>query len=163
MNAATEPSASAVLDRDLRLAVGAQPPERAILAHVGELLAQARRDQVRERHAVSSLVRGVAKHDALVAGVNVQVQLAHVHAARDVGRLLLGAHQHSQVSHERPLDSTEERYLTIESKPILISFSAFFGTILTPAWRSASGSLSFVCAHRGRDFSVKPAEQDRVF
>ncbi len=45
-----------VLDRDLHLAVGAQPPDRAILAHVGELLAQARRDQVRERgHAVSTV------------------------------------------------------------------------------------------------------------
>ena len=42
-----------ILDRALRLAVGAQRPQRAILAHVGELLAQARRDKVRARHAVT--------------------------------------------------------------------------------------------------------------
>mmetsp|Transcript_24426 Transcript_24426/g.58520 ORF Transcript_24426/g.58520 Transcript_24426/m.58520 type:complete len:497 (+) Transcript_24426:101-1591(+) len=90
-----------VLDRDLRLAVRAQPPERAVLAHVGELLAQAGRDQVRQRHAVGGLVRRVAEHDALVAGADVQVGLAHravgvvtVHAAGDVGRLLVDAHEH---------------------------------------------------------------------
>ena len=78
-----------VLDRDLHLAVGAQPPDRAILAHVGELLGPGA-----SRSGQHSLVRGVAKHAALVAGANVQVATCPcAHAARDVGRLV-DAHQH---------------------------------------------------------------------
>lgn len=47
-----------------------------------------------ERHVALRLVRRVPKHDALVAGPHVQIRLAHVHAARNVGRLLVDAHQH---------------------------------------------------------------------
>mmetsp|Transcript_26063 Transcript_26063/g.67361 ORF Transcript_26063/g.67361 Transcript_26063/m.67361 type:complete len:217 (-) Transcript_26063:348-998(-) len=83
-----------VLDRDLRLAIRTQPPERAILAHIRELLAKSRRDEVRERHAVLGLVRGVAEHDALVTSADVEIILADVHAARDVRRLLVDAHKH---------------------------------------------------------------------
>ena len=83
-----------VLDRDLRLAVGAEPPERAVLAHVGEGLAELGRHQVGERHARLGLVRGVAEHDALVARADVEVRLADVHAAGNVGRLLVDADEH---------------------------------------------------------------------
>mmetsp|Transcript_8932 Transcript_8932/g.20778 ORF Transcript_8932/g.20778 Transcript_8932/m.20778 type:complete len:484 (+) Transcript_8932:815-2266(+) len=80
-------------DGDLRLAVGAEPPERAVLAHVGELLAQLVGEEVREGHAAVGLVAGVAEHDALVAGADVHVVLADVHAAGDVRRLLVNAHE----------------------------------------------------------------------
>ena len=57
-----------VLDCDLRLAIGAKPPERTIFAHICELLAELGRHQMRERHAVLGLVGGVAEHDALRGG-----------------------------------------------------------------------------------------------
>mmetsp|Transcript_135828 Transcript_135828/g.434543 ORF Transcript_135828/g.434543 Transcript_135828/m.434543 type:complete len:217 (-) Transcript_135828:59-709(-) len=82
-----------VLDGHLGLAVGAQPPERAVLAHVRELLAQTRGHGVRQRHAVLSLVAGVSEHDALVAGADVEVLLADVHSTGDVGALLVDAHE----------------------------------------------------------------------
>mmetsp|Transcript_5690 Transcript_5690/g.13178 ORF Transcript_5690/g.13178 Transcript_5690/m.13178 type:complete len:398 (-) Transcript_5690:344-1537(-) len=83
-----------VLDGHLRLAIRAEPPQRAVLAHVCELLAELRRHQVRQRHARLGLVRGVPEHDALVAGADVEVRLAHVHAASNVRRLLVDAHKH---------------------------------------------------------------------
>ena len=85
-----------VLDRHLRLAVGAQPLARAVLAHLREAVAEARREHVRERHELGRLVGRVAKHVALVAGANLLERLgAHaVHALPDVGRLLLDVHEH---------------------------------------------------------------------
>ena len=83
-----------VLDRDLRLAVGAEPPERAVLADVGQLLAQSGGHEVRQRHAVGSLVTSVAEHDALVARAHVHLVFPDVDAARDVRRLLVDAHEH---------------------------------------------------------------------
>mmetsp|Transcript_30132 Transcript_30132/g.86786 ORF Transcript_30132/g.86786 Transcript_30132/m.86786 type:complete len:315 (-) Transcript_30132:61-1005(-) len=83
-----------VLDRHLRLAIRPQPPEQAALAHVGQCLAQARRDGMREGHAILGLVAGVPEHDTLVAGADIQVLLADMHAACDVGALLVDAHQY---------------------------------------------------------------------
>mmetsp|Transcript_44099 Transcript_44099/g.89002 ORF Transcript_44099/g.89002 Transcript_44099/m.89002 type:complete len:230 (-) Transcript_44099:33-722(-) len=83
-----------VLDRDLRLAIGPQPPERAVLAHVRQLLAQLGRDGVRQRHAVGRLVRGVPEHDALISGPDVEILLANVDAAGDVWALLVDSHEH---------------------------------------------------------------------
>ena len=49
---------------------------------------------MRERHAVLGLVGRVAEHDALIAGADIQVGLAHVHATRNVRRLLVDADEH---------------------------------------------------------------------
>ena len=88
-----ETAALLVLDRHLRLAVRTQPPQRPILAHIRQLLAQARGKQDRERHRILRLIRRVAEHDALVAGSHVHLVLPDVDAARDVRRLLVDAHE----------------------------------------------------------------------
>merc|ERR1719377_265903 len=80
-----------VLNGHLSLAVRAQPPEAAVLAHVRELLAETRGDQVGERHAVLGLIARVAEHDTLVTGANVHLVLANVHAAGNVRALLVDA------------------------------------------------------------------------
>ena len=57
-----------VLERHLRLAVGAQVRHLAGLAHGGEALGQAVGGPDRQRHQVGRLVAGVAEHHPLVAG-----------------------------------------------------------------------------------------------
>ena len=87
-----------VLHGHLRLAVGAHPGAGAVLAHLGELVANAVGQQVREGHGLLSLVRGVAEHDALVAGANLLgglgLGLLAKHALRNVGGLRLQRHEH---------------------------------------------------------------------
>mmetsp|Transcript_70359 Transcript_70359/g.159743 ORF Transcript_70359/g.159743 Transcript_70359/m.159743 type:complete len:201 (-) Transcript_70359:405-1007(-) len=81
-----------VLNGDLRLAIGPEPPELAALAHVRELLTELGRHRVSEWHAILRLVGRVAEHDALVASAYVEVLLAHVDAAGNVGALLVDTH-----------------------------------------------------------------------
>jgi hypothetical protein len=57
-----------VLDGDLGLAVRAEVVQRAVLAHLGELLRQPMGDHDRERHQLGGVVTRVAEHQALVAG-----------------------------------------------------------------------------------------------
>jgi len=57
-----------VLGGDLDLAIGADPLESAVLANVGEALAQAGGQLVGEGHHGLGLVSGVAKHVTLVTG-----------------------------------------------------------------------------------------------
>mmetsp|Transcript_19833 Transcript_19833/g.58928 ORF Transcript_19833/g.58928 Transcript_19833/m.58928 type:complete len:436 (-) Transcript_19833:199-1506(-) len=85
-----------VLDRDLGLAVGAQPRARAILADLGQAEAQLGRQHVRQRHQLGRLIRGVAEHVALVAGTDLLERLSvhAVHRLANVRRLLLNMHQH---------------------------------------------------------------------
>mmetsp|Transcript_24541 Transcript_24541/g.52088 ORF Transcript_24541/g.52088 Transcript_24541/m.52088 type:complete len:274 (-) Transcript_24541:168-989(-) len=83
-----------VLNGDLGLAVGAQPPEQAALAHIRQLLPQLRGHRVGKWHAILGLVRGIPKHDALVTGADVKILLAHMDATCDVGALLVDAHKH---------------------------------------------------------------------
>ena len=75
----------AVLDRDLAFAVGAQVRQLAALAHCGELAAELVRERDGRGHQLGGIVRGVAKHHALVAGA------AGVNALGDVARLLVDA------------------------------------------------------------------------
>merc|ERR1719401_2811444 len=82
-----------VLDCDLRLAIGPQPPQLAALPHVRQLLAELRCDGVCKRHAVFGLIAGVTEHDALVTSTYVQIFLAYVDTASNVGALLVDAHQ----------------------------------------------------------------------
>ena len=86
-----------VLDRHLRLAVGAEVRQRAVLADLGEPLGQPVREPDRHRHEVIGLVAGVAEHHPLVARADLVVvvtvaaaQLERlVDALGDVGRLLV--------------------------------------------------------------------------
>lgn len=57
-----------VLDGDLGLAVRAQVRDGPVLADLGEPLGEAVRQRDRQRHQLGGLVRGVAEHQALVAG-----------------------------------------------------------------------------------------------
>ena len=56
-----------VAHRDLRLAVGPQVVERAVLAHLGEPAGEAVGEHDRQRHQLLGLVDRVAEHHALVA------------------------------------------------------------------------------------------------
>ena len=70
-----------VLDGDLALAVRPQVGHGAVLAHFAQLRGELVCQRDRRRHQLGRLVRGIAKHHALVAGA------AGVHAHRDVRRL----------------------------------------------------------------------------
>ena len=63
--------AERVLDGDLRLAVGPQVGERAVLAQAGEAQAEVVREVDGQRHQLLGLVAGEPEHDALVAGALV--------------------------------------------------------------------------------------------
>ena len=87
-----------VADRDLRLAVGTQVAQRAVLADRGEPLGQAVREADRGGHELGRLVGRVAEHHPLVAGAGDRGRLVvaaltslegGVDALRDVGGLLV--------------------------------------------------------------------------
>ncbi len=85
-----------IFHRDLRLAVGTEIVDKALLAHVGELLGHLVREGNRQRHQLGCLVAGVAEHHALIAGAVVQLVVAGllgfqglVHAQRDIAGLLI--------------------------------------------------------------------------
>ena len=59
-----------VFDRDLALAVRAQPRQGAVLADFGQLFAEAVREVDRHRHQGGGLIAGISEHDTLVAGTN---------------------------------------------------------------------------------------------
>ena len=88
-----------VLDGDLALAVGAQERQRPVAADRGQSPRDAVGEQDRHRHEGVRLVGGIAEHHPLVAGAELVGLLALarlegvVHAARDVGRLLLDGGQ----------------------------------------------------------------------
>ena len=93
-----------VLDRDLGLAVGPQIRHDARLADVGQSPGQPVGHGDGHRHELVGVAAGEAEHHALVAGaelVEVVVGVALtmlegvVHAARDVGRLLLDGGHHA--------------------------------------------------------------------
>jgi len=86
-----------VLAGHLGLAVGAHPRAGAVLADLGELVADAVGQVEGERHEGGGLVRGVAEHDTLVTGADLLERLgAHaVHALANLGRLAVELHQHA--------------------------------------------------------------------
>jgi hypothetical protein len=75
-----------VFARDLRLAVRAHPFARAILAHLRQLVANLRRQHVRERHKHGRFIGGVAKHDALIASANF-LNIRRIDTLRNIRRL----------------------------------------------------------------------------
>ena len=92
-----------VLDRHLRLAVGAEEVDDALLAHLGEPLGQRCASQIGIGMSVVGLVARVAEHHALVAGADLVVGVAGagpllerlVDTHRDVGRLLVDRDDHA--------------------------------------------------------------------
>ncbi len=72
-----------VLDRDLALAVGAQPLEGLRLPRLGEAHRELVRERDRKGHELLGLAHGEPEHEALVAGA------AGVDPHRDVRRLLV--------------------------------------------------------------------------
>ena len=93
---AHRPVVLVVLDGDLGLPVGAEVRQRAVLAHLRELLGQGLRDLDRQREQLGRVVAGVAEHQALVTGALAVELVARavdallegvVDALRDVGRL----------------------------------------------------------------------------
>ena len=80
--------AALVGHRDLRLAVGAEPRERARPAVLCEAARQRVREQDRQRHPLRRLRRGVAEDDALVARALLADQVrGRIHAAADLPAL----------------------------------------------------------------------------
>ena len=74
---------------ELGFGIGAQPRQQAAFAHFALALHQAVAVIDGKRHQYRGFVAGIAKHQALVAGAEVEVNaFAFVHALGDVGRLL---------------------------------------------------------------------------
>ena len=94
-----------VVERDLRLAIGTQVRNGAVLADLGELLGHTVRQPDRQGHEIGRLVARVAEHHSLVAGAlavqfGVDVVLgAHLEGLvdphGDVGRLLVDRDDHA--------------------------------------------------------------------
>ena len=84
-----------VLDRHLRLAVGAEEGVDPVApADLGEVPRQLVREADRHRHQLVGVGAGEAEHHALVAGALLLV-LVGVDAHRDVGALPLDRHEHA--------------------------------------------------------------------
>merc|ERR1719293_21706 len=81
-----------ILDGDLSLAIWPQPPEQSALAHVCQLLPQARGHGMCQWHAILRLIASIAKHNTLVTSTYIEVILAHVHPACNVRALLVDAY-----------------------------------------------------------------------
>ena len=83
-----------VLHSDLCLSVRSHPGTDALLAHLGESVAQSGGQGVGQGHALRSLVGGVAEHVSLVAGSYLLDRLVLVHCLGDFCALLLYRHHH---------------------------------------------------------------------
>merc|ERR1711933_633560 len=81
-----------ILDGDLSLAIWSQPPKQSALAHVCQLLAQARGHGMCQWHTILRLIASIAKHNTLVTSTYIEVILAHVHPTCNVRALLVDAY-----------------------------------------------------------------------
>merc|ERR1719277_1257834 len=81
-----------ILDGDLSLAIWSQPPKQSALAHVCQLLPQARGHGMCQWHAILRLIASIAKHNTLVTSTYIEVILAHMHPACNVRALLVDAY-----------------------------------------------------------------------
>merc|ERR1719262_969801 len=82
-----------VTNGHLSLAVRSQPPERSILADIGQLLAQTSCNQDSQGHGDLGLIRSVTKHDSLISCTHIHLVLADVDTACNVRTLLVDAYQ----------------------------------------------------------------------
>src|SRR5206468_11554126 len=67
----------------LALAVGAEPGDRAVLAQLGDPVDDPVRQRDRHRHQLGGLVRGVAEHQPLVAGADVDRKSTRLNSSHD--------------------------------------------------------------------------------
>ena len=82
-----------VLDGDLGLSIGSQPPEASVLADIRQFLSELGGHHVGEGHELLGFVTGVTKHDTLITGTDIEVGLSNVDTSGDIGRLLVDADQ----------------------------------------------------------------------
>merc|ERR1740133_786444 len=82
-----------VLNGHLGLAIGPQPPQRSILADIGQLLAQTCGNEDCQGHADLSLIRSVTKHNALVSCTHIHLVLANMDTTCNVRTLLVDPDQ----------------------------------------------------------------------
>jgi hypothetical protein len=82
-----------VLDGDLRLGVGPQPGESAVLAGGGHGRVQLVGEEDGKRKELGGLVGGISEHDTLVTGTELLESLLVVQTLGDVGRLLLNGNE----------------------------------------------------------------------
>ena len=97
-------SAVDVAHRNLRLAIGTQVGQRAVLAHLRQTLAHALRQVNRHRHEGLRLLAGITEHHALVTCAHRLIDVFRlavlrlerlVDALRNVGRLLVDGVQNA--------------------------------------------------------------------
>ncbi|ETV94787.1 hypothetical protein H310_11742 [Aphanomyces invadans] len=82
-----------VFDRDLGLAIGADPVNSAVFAHFGQLGTQLGRQDVGQGHQFGGFVGGIAEHDTLVTSTNVFV-LGTVDGSTNFRGLLFNRNNH---------------------------------------------------------------------
>mmetsp|Transcript_2108 Transcript_2108/g.3140 ORF Transcript_2108/g.3140 Transcript_2108/m.3140 type:complete len:265 (-) Transcript_2108:102-896(-) len=80
---------SSVLHSDLRLSIRADPREYALLANLGESVAEFCRKCVSEWHQSVRLISGVAEHDSLVSSSDLHVLLSFMYSRSDLVALLV--------------------------------------------------------------------------
>ena len=83
-----------VFHGDLRLAVGAQIGQCAVLANGGQTAGQLVRQRNGERHIFLRFIAGIAEHHALIARALIFIHLA-IYALRDIGGLIIDADQYA--------------------------------------------------------------------
>ena len=60
-------------ERHLGLAIGVQPPQQSAHACIRQFLLGASQLHVSEKHAILGLTAGIAKIDALIASIHIQI------------------------------------------------------------------------------------------
>jgi len=106
-----------VLDGDLGLSIGTQPPKGTILSHIGQFLSELGGHHVGQRHELFGFVTGVTKHNTLITGTDIEVGLTDVDTSSDIGRLLVDADQNlaSVARQTLGVDGTQIVYEGVES------------------------------------------------
>mmetsp|Transcript_26068 Transcript_26068/g.55860 ORF Transcript_26068/g.55860 Transcript_26068/m.55860 type:complete len:308 (-) Transcript_26068:157-1080(-) len=80
-----------VLAGDLCFGIGSDPVAGSVLANLGDLRSELGGQHVRQRHKGFRLVRGITKHDSLIAGAEI-FHLLRVDRLGNVRRLFLDGH-----------------------------------------------------------------------
>jgi len=88
-----------IFDGDLRLRIGAQPGQSAIVAQLRLAFDHAVRQIDRERHQGRCFIAGVAKHQSLIARALIQkIIRCSIHTLCDIRALLVVSDQHRATS-----------------------------------------------------------------
>mmetsp|Transcript_3573 Transcript_3573/g.7812 ORF Transcript_3573/g.7812 Transcript_3573/m.7812 type:complete len:431 (-) Transcript_3573:26-1318(-) len=80
-----------VLDGDLGLSIGTQPPEGTVLTDIRQFLSELGSHHVGQRHELFGFVTGVTKHNTLITGTHIEVRLSNMDTSGDIGGLLVDA------------------------------------------------------------------------